>query len=281
MGINIHLLDAAARVLPTEIPEASAAVMNALLREGIQPHLSGGISRVDKLGNETRIGIDDTELRVKRVLVAAGRKANVETLNLDVAGVDVTANGLIKVNDRLRTSNRKIYAAGDVCSRLQFTHHADAQARIVIQNTLFGSLARADRLVIPHCTYTNPEVAQVGASAPTLEEHHIDFERYRVELGELDRGRAAGDTDDYAELLVVPRGGRILGATIVAEHAGELIVPVCVAMSNELGLGGLGKTVFPYPTRSEYLRRIADDYNRTRLTPVVAKLMRAWLRLIA
>jgi pyruvate/2-oxoglutarate dehydrogenase complex dihydrolipoamide dehydrogenase (E3) component len=215
------------------------------------------------------------------VLVATGRKANVETLNLDVAGVDLTVNGLIKVNDRLRTSNRRIYAAGDVCSRLQFTHHADAQARIVIQNALFAPLARTDRLVIPHCTYTSPEVAQVGASAPMLEEHHIDFERYRVEFGELDRGRAADDTDDYAELLVIPRAGGILGATIVAEHAGELIVPVCVAMSNRLGLGDLGKTVFPYPTRSEYLRRIADDYNRTRLTPAVAKLMRAWLRLTA
>ena len=134
--------------------------------------------------------------------------------------------------------------------------------------------------MIPHCTYTTPEVAQVGATKSALEEQHVEFTRYAVKLGELDRGRAAGDVEDYAELLIRPRDGSILGATIVAESAGELIVPICVAMSNSLGLGELGKTVFPYPTRSEYMRRLADSYNRTRLTPAVGTLLRAWLRLI-
>jgi pyruvate/2-oxoglutarate dehydrogenase complex dihydrolipoamide dehydrogenase (E3) component len=280
MGIDIALLDVASRVLPAEAPEASAAVMNALLREGVEPHLSARISRVERLRGEIRIELDGGELRAKRVLVAAGRQANVENLNLDAAGVELTQTGLVKVDERLRTTNSKIYAAGDVCSRLQFTHHADAQARVVIQNALFLPTARADRLVIPHCTYTTPEVAHVGATTSALEEQRVEFTRYAVKLGELDRGRAAGDVEDYAELLIRPRDGSILGATIVAENAGELIVPICVAMSNGLGLRELGKTVFPYPTRSEYMRRLADSYNRTRLTPTVGKLLRAWLRLI-
>jgi len=279
MGIDVHLIDNASRVLPAEQPDASAIVLNALLREGVETHLGTRIGAVEKIGSQIRLDLGDSELRVKRVLVAAGRQANVESLDLDVAGVDLTEGGLIRVNDYLRSTNSRIYAAGDVCSQLQFTHHADAQARIVLQNALFLPTARATRLVIPHCTYTAPEVAQVGATREALEQGRVQFEPMRVDLGELDRGLAAGELEHFAELLVAPRSGAILGATIVAESAGELIVPVCVAMSNGLGLTDLGKTVIPYPTRSEYLRRIADGYNRKRLTPTLHKLIRAWLRL--
>lgn len=279
MGIDVHLLDAAERVLPGEAARASAVVGNALLRDGVELKLGVDITRVDEVGGRTRIDLDGDGLEVDRVLVATGRAANVESLGLGAAGVALNADGLIDVDDRLRTSNRRIFAAGDVCSRLKFTHHADAQARVVVQNALFGAFARADRLIVPHCTYTNPEVAQVGATTRDLETNGRAFEPYRVELGALDRGRAAGDTQSFAELLVDPRRGRILGATIVAEDAGELIVPICVAMTHRMTLGALGKTIFPYPTRSEYLRRAADSYNRKRLTPTVAKLVRAWLKL--
>ena len=279
LGIEIHLLDVADRVLPNEEADAAAAVAKSLISSGVKLHLGVDISRIRQTGDVTRIALEEDELRVERVLVAAGRRANTDNLNLGAAGVELNDSGLIDVDDRLRTTNSRIYAAGDVCSRLQFTHHADAHARIVIQNALFAPTARASRLVVPHCTYTNPELAHVGRSAAELEQAGSRFDRYVVRFSDLDRGRAAGDVNSYAALLVEPQRGRILGATVVAEGAGELIAPICLAMSNGLRIGDIGKTVFPYPTRSEYLRRLFDDYNRTRLTPRVKRLMQAWLRL--
>jgi len=279
LRIPVHLFDAADRVLPTEDPRASEAVSDSLRTEGVNLYLGAKVARVERDASGTVVEHDGIALRVDRILVAAGRRANVEQLHLSRAGVELTETGLVVVDDRLRTTNRKIYAAGDVCSHLQFTHHADAQARIVIQNALFAPSARTNKLVIPHCTYTTPEVAQVGASHTQLERDGVRHDRYAVRLSELDRGRAAGDEDSFAELLVEPRRGELLGATVIAENAGELIVPVCVAMSNGLRLGDLGKTVYPYPTRSEYLRRLADDYNRSRLTSRIRRLMKAWLRL--
>jgi pyruvate/2-oxoglutarate dehydrogenase complex dihydrolipoamide dehydrogenase (E3) component len=276
----VHLFDVADRVLPNEEADAADAVSKSLLRSGVTLHLGADVSRVERTGDGIRIAYDETELHVDRALVAAGRQANTERLNLSAAGVDLAENGLIEVDDRLRTTNSRIYAAGDVCSRLQFTHHADAHARIVIQNALFAPTARTSRLVVLHCIYTNPELAYVGRSAAELERNGTRFDRYAVRFGELDRGRAAGDEDSYAALLVDPKRGNILGATVVAENAGDLIAPICLAMSNGLRLGDVGKAVYPYPTRSEYLRRLSDNYNRTRLTPTVKRLMQTWLRLI-
>ncbi len=281
LGVSVDLFDVADRVLPNEEADAGAAVSKSLASSGVSLHLGANISRVERTGDGVRIAYDDTALHTDRVLVAAGRQANTENLNLSAAGVELADNGLIEVDNRLRTTNSKIFAAGDVCSRLQFTHHADAHARIVIQNALFAPTARTNRLVIPHCTYTDPELAQVGQSAAELERDGPRFDRYVVQIGDLDRGRAAGDEDSYAALLVEPKRGDILGATVVAENAGELIVPICLAMSNGLRIGDVGKVVYPYPTRSEYLRRLADDYNRTRLTPTVRRLMQTWLRLIS
>ncbi|NIW23679.1 MAG: FAD-dependent oxidoreductase [Gammaproteobacteria bacterium] len=280
LGVSTHLFDVADRVLPNEEADAGTAVSNALIKSGVKLHLGANVSRIQRAGNDTRIAYDDTELSVERVLVAAGRRANTENLQLAAAGVSVGENGLIEVDGRLRTTNSRIFAAGDVCSRLQFTHHADAHARIVIQNALFAPTASTHRLVIPHCTYTDPELASVGQSADALEQAGVRFDRYVARIGELDRGRAAGDEDSYAALLIEPKRGAILGATVVAENAGELIAPVCLAMSNGLRIGDIGKAVYPYPTRSEYLRRLSDDYNRTRLTPTVKRLMQTWLRLI-
>ncbi len=280
LNVSVHLFDVADRVLPNEEADAAAAVSKSLVTSGVTLHLGADVSRVDRTGDGTRIVYDDTELDVDRMLVAAGRRANTENLNLSAAGVDLTEQGLIRVDARLRTTNSRIYAAGDVCSRLQFTHHADAHARIVIQNALFAPTARTSRLVIPHCTYTDPELAHVGRSAAELERDGTQFERYMVRFGDLDRGRAAGDEDSYAALLIAPKRGDILGATVVAEGAGELIVPICLAMSNGLRIGDVGKAVYPYPTRSEYLRRLSDDYNRTRLTPTIKRLMQTWLRLV-
>ena len=277
LGVDIHLFEMADRVLPLEEPEASTAVARSLQRDGVALHLSTPVSSISCHDSKVTVHSPDTQISADRILVAAGRCANIEGLNLDAVSVTTTA-GLVSVDHRLRTSNSRIFAAGDVCSRQQFTHNADAQARIVIQNALFAPTASTAKLIIPHCTYTNPEVARVGQSKTNLEQGSKGFDVYRVEFGDLDRGRTAGDTTGFVEILTAKGSDQILGATIVGHDAGEQIASLCLAMNHGIGLGGLGKAVLPYPTRAEYLRRLADNYNRTRLTPMTKRIMSRWFR---
>ena len=280
LGVEVHLFEMAQRVLPGESAAAGEVLARALQSEGIALHLGTPVSAVSVDNGRIALHLGQTRVAADRVLVAAGRHANVEDLQLHNAGVEIR-DGLIGVDSRLRTTNPKIYAAGDVCSRLQFTHHADAQARIVVQNALFAPTATTSGLVVPHCTYTDPEVAHVGRTDDALDRAGTAYDRYRVAFADLDRGRAAGDRTGFVE--VTTRRGRdtILGGTIVGEDAGEQIAGLCFAMANGLGLKALGKAILPYPTRSEYLRRLADSFNRTRLTPAAAGLMKAWLRYAA
>ena len=277
LGIDVWLFEMAERVLPAEHTEASAAVGEALQRDGVRVRTSCRVSEVTQSDNGVTLHTEDTQTTVDRVLVAAGRRANVEDLDLHIAGVQVE-DGLITVDEKLRTTNPNIYAAGDVCSALQFTHNADAHARIVVQNALFAPTATTEKLIVPHCTYTDPEVAQVGRSRTELEQSTIPFDAYRVNFGDLDRGKAEGDRQGFVEVLTGKGRDDILGASIVAHDAGEQIAVLCVAMANGLGLAALGKAVLPYPTRGEYLRRLADTYNRTRLTPLAKRLMNTWFR---
>ena len=277
LGVEIQLFEMADRVLPLEEPEASAVIAQALQRNGVTLHLNAPVSKISRHDSKVTVHSPDVQVTVDKILVAAGRRANIEDLNLDVVGVD-TAAGLVKVDRRLRTSNPRIYAAGDVCSRAQFTHNADAQARVVVQNALFAPTASTDSLIIPHCTYTDPEVAHVGQSKAELRQESVGFNVYRVAFGDLDRGRTQGDTEGFVEVLTAKGGDQILGATIVGHDAGEQIAGLCIAMSHHIGLGGLGKAVLPYPTRAEYLRRLADAYNRTRLTPTTKRIMAQWFR---
>lgn len=277
LGVEVHLFEMAGRVLPGSIATASEAVASALQSDGVRLHLDSKVTRISVAGNRSTIHARDASVTVDRVLVAAGRRANVEGLNLAAAGVELR-DGRIAVDDRLRTTNRRIYAAGDVCSALPFTHNADAQARIVVRNALFAPTASIRKLVVPQCTYTDPEVAQVGQTQARLAEAGVAFDCYRLNFAELDRARTAGERDGFVELLTAGGSDRILGATIVGHDAGEQIAPLCMAMANGLGLGAVGKAVLPYPTRAEYLRRLADQYARTRLTPRAAGLLKAWFR---
>ena len=280
LGIEVHLFEMAGRVLPGSIAAASEAVASALQSDGVRLHLDSKVTRISVAGNRSTIHARDASTTADRVLVAAGRRANVEGLNLAAAGVELR-DGRIDVDHRLRTANRRIYAAGDACSGLPFTHNADAQARIVVRNALFTPTASTRTLVVPQCTYTDPEVAQVGKTEAQLTEEGVAFDSYRLEFGELDRARAAGEKDGFVELLTAEGSDTILGATIVGHDAGEQIAPLCLALTNGLGLGAVGKAVLPYPTRAEYLRRLADQYARTRLTPRAAGLLKSWFRYAA
>jgi len=211
------------------------------------------------------------------VLVAVGRTPNVDGLGLDAAGVAFSPTG-ITVNDSLRTTNRRVYAAGDVCSRYKFTHAADAMARIVLHNALFFGRQKVSALVVPWTTYTDPEVAHVGLSAAEAQARGDTVATLTVPLSAIDRAVLESRTDGFARVHVERRSGRILGATMVASHAGDMIGEVALALKAGLSLGVVGDTIHPYPTYAAAWKRLGDDWKRTRLTPGVQALLRTILR---
>ena len=279
LGVSVSLFEMAERVLPLETLLASQAVAMALESSGVDLYLGQGVSAVKGSGT---VVVGDQEIECERILVALGRKPNTDGLNLGAAGVSVDQQGFVVTNAKLQSNNKRIFAAGDCTARQQFTHHADAQARALIQNALFAPTASVDALIVPHCTYTDPEVASVGANPERLEKSAIAYDRFEFDLSELDRSRADPDSQlrpvQHAEVYTQKGSDKILGATIIGHDAGELIAPICLMMSNGLGLSAAQKTIFSYPTRSDYLKRLGDAYNRNRMTPTVARLFRWWLR---
>ena len=223
-------------------------------------------------------GGETIEVTADEILVAAGRTPNLEGLNLEAVGVQTTSRGVV-VDDRLRTTNQQIFAAGDVCSPFKFTHAADFMARIVIQNALFFGRAKASSLVIPWCTYTSPEVAQVGLTELAAAEQGVTVKAFVQDLRHIDRAILEGSTSTagFVKILVKAGSDQVVGATIVAEHAGEMIGEIVLAITNKIGLGRLAATIHPYPTVAEAIRKCGDDYNRTRLTPFVKRLFQRWL----
>ena len=277
LGVSVHLFELAERVLPLEIEPASNAVHQALETAGVRLHLGQGVRGVTQGESGYSVAVDTDEVQVSHVLVALGRQPNSDGLALQSVNVTVDERGFITTDAKLRTSNARIFAAGDCTARLQFTHHADAQARALIQNALFFPSASVQGLIVPHCTYTSPEVASIGATSDTLQADNIPFDEYRFDFSDLDRGQAALNGDGFAVVWTERGSDKILGATIVGHDAGEHLAPIGILMNNKLGLSAAGKAMFAYPTRSEYLKRLADAYNRTRFTPRVAKLFKTWL----
>ncbi|HVA48050.1 MAG TPA: mercuric reductase [Pirellulales bacterium] len=279
-GSEVHLVQRPETLLPKEEPAASRLVQTQFEREGIHLHLGWTTDAAEPVGDAKSIvlqrGGEKRKLIADAILAAAGRSPNLDDLSLDAAGVRCTEKG-VEVNDCLQTSNPAIYAAGDVCSSYKFTHAADAMARLCLRNALFFGRRRVSRLVIPRCTYTDPEVAQVGLTAREAAERGIEFDTYRVDLAEIDRAVLDGEQEGFAAIHTHRGTGKMLGATIVAEHAGEMIGEVALAMTKKLPLSALAATIHCYPTQVEVLKRIADNYSRTRLTPLVATLARKWL----
>ena len=222
-------------------------------------------------------GGESLTVEADEILVGAGRAPNVDGLGLEAAGVDYDAREGVHVDDHLRTTNAAIFAAGDVCSRFRFTHTADFAARLVAQNALFPFLPkkRFSDLVIPWCTYTEPEIAHVGGYEHEIRARGVDCETIRVELADVDRAIVDGETEGFLKIHVGTKG-QILGATLVSRHAGETISELTLAMVRGIRLGSLGSIIHPYPTQAEAIRKAADQYNRRRLTPGRRRVL-AWL----
>jgi len=282
-GSEVTLFDMADQVLPREDPDAAQVIRGALERDGVRFRLGVHVVGFEHTTGGKRIAFEcDGEpgaIEVDELLVAIGRKPNVEGLDLDAAGVARGATGL-HVDDRLRTSNRRIYAVGDVASRFQFTHMADALARIAIQNALFFGRARASDLVVPWCTYTDPEIAHVGMYERDAEERGLAVDTLTVPLSEVDRAVLEGSGEGFLRLHVERGKDRILGATLVAEHAGDMLGELCLAVTHRVGLSKIASTIHPYPTQGEVVKKAADQWRRGKLTPLVRRLFDAWFRLL-
>ncbi len=279
LGARVTVVEAF-RLLGRDDPDAVAVVKARLEAEGVAVHEQAKVSRVGKAGNGVAVTLEDgPTIEGSHLLVAAGRRPNVNGLGLEAAGVEYSARG-ITVDARLRTSNRRIFAIGDVAGGPQFTHVAGYHAGVVIRNALFRMPARADHSAIPAVTYTDPELAHVGLSEAQAREMHGDKIRATVwQFEENDRAQTEGETEGLIK-VVTGRGGRVLGATIVGAHAGELIMPWILAVSRGLKIGAIAGVVVPYPTRSEISKRVAGAYFTPGLfSPRTRKVVRALARL--
>ncbi|MBI3877117.1 MAG: FAD-dependent oxidoreductase, partial [Verrucomicrobia bacterium] len=278
-GSAVTLLNDVARVLPREDADASELVQQQFRREGMTLINQTAILRVERRGAERVVSYIDNgqqaEVACDAILSAAGRVPNVEGLNLEAAGVQYNREG-IGVDDRLRTTNPRIFAAGDVCSKFKFTHAADATARLVIRNALFLGKAKLSSLVMPWCTYTDPEVAHVGYYEAEAHAAGFDVATLTESLADVDRAILDGEDNGFARVHYDRKTGRILGGTIVARHAGEILSELTLAITSGLKLGALANTIHPYPTLAEVWRKIGDAYQRTRLTPKLGKLLASW-----
>ncbi len=299
LGSRVELVEAAPRILPREDADVAAVVHQHLEGAGVTVHVHASVVGVSGVAGVSgspggsspeagspapgvsvqyqSAGGEDLTVTGNRLLVAIGRKPNLEGLDLDRAGVKAHARG-IEVNDYLQTSNSRVFAAGDVASPYQFTHMAETTASLVVQNALFLKTGKTSRLTVPWCTYTSPEVAHVGISEQDAQREGRDVDVYRHEMSAVDRARLDGETEGFVK-LITPRGKtQILGATIVAAHAGEMIGEIVLAMQNKLGVDKLASVVHPYPTQAEAVKRAAAGYLKRKLTPRVKRIMEVWFR---
>jgi pyruvate/2-oxoglutarate dehydrogenase complex dihydrolipoamide dehydrogenase (E3) component len=279
-GSEVYLVETAHGILPREDRDAADRLQAAMTRDGVKLLCCGKDLKLTQDPHGVRIQVESHgegyDVLVDQVLVAAGRAPNVEGLGLETVGVEFSQKG-VRVNNRLQTTNPRIYACGDICSPYQFTHAAEFMARTVIQNALFKGRAKASALIIPWCTYTSPEIAHVGLYEKDAKETGIAVDTYTLDLAKVDRAILDGETEGFVRVHVRQAADEIVGATIVAAHAGDLIGEVTLAMKGKLGLKTIAGTIHPYPTQAESIRKTGDLYNRTRLTPFVKSLMMRWL----
>jgi pyruvate/2-oxoglutarate dehydrogenase complex dihydrolipoamide dehydrogenase (E3) component len=279
LGSKVLLVETEHGILPREDRDAAEIVQQAMVRDGVKL-LCCGKQLAIRNDAGIRLSVESHgtayDERVDQLLVSVGRAPNVENMNLERVGVSFDKKGII-VNDRLQSTNPMIYAAGDVCSPLQFTHAADFMARIVIQNALFRGRKKFSSLVIPWSTYTSPEIAHVGLYEHQAKDSNMAVDTYVQAFRDVDRAILDGEENGFVKIHVKKGTDQIVGGTIVARSAGDLISEVTLAITNKIGLGKIASTIHPYPTQAEAIRKLGDQYNRTKLTPFVQSLFNQWL----
>lgn len=274
LGVKITLLHNKAQLLPAEDQDVGEFLRTCLDAENIDVRLNAKVRRVSRRNGSVVAETNSGEVSAETLLIATGRVSNIESLHLQAAGVEHDQSG-IRVNDYMQTSQRNIYAAGDVANRLKFTHTADFTARAVVQNILTPLpflRKKASSAIVPWCTYTEPEIAHIGSGEKQAVKDGTAYDLFNINIAEIDRAVVENNADGFAKVLTRKGSGEILGVTIVALHAGDLIHEFAVAMNGGIGLGKIAGMIHAYPTLAELARKVGDKYNKTRLTPFVKKL---------
>jgi pyruvate/2-oxoglutarate dehydrogenase complex dihydrolipoamide dehydrogenase (E3) component len=288
LGSEVTLFEMASQILTREDPDAAAIVQKAFVREGIELVLGCKLERVEVRGAEKVIHLSCPKagaraLAFDEILVGAGRAPNVEGMGLETVGVKFDARAGIEVDDFLRTTNPRIFAAGDCAMAWKFTHAADAAAKIVVQNALFSfgpfGKKRLSNLVMPWCTYTDPEIAHVGLYERDAAAKGIALDSYEVPISRANRATTDGQEEGLVKIHVKKGTAEIVGATIVAAHAGDLITQLTLAITQKIPLGAFTNVIYPYPTQGEVIKAAAGQYTRTRLTATVKRLFTGLMRL--
>jgi len=282
LGAEVIQFERASHILSREDADAAEIVQQQFLKEGIKLVLGCQLNRVEQTAEGKRVyftaaGKEDAVV-VDEILVGAGRAPNVDGLNLESVGVEYDKRKGVFVNDYLQTTNPKIYAAGDICMNWKFTHAADAAARIVLKNTLFSPFGfgkyKLSDLVMPWATYTDPEIAHVGLYEHEAQKEGIAINTLKISMDDVDRAMADGEEEGFVKIHYKKGDDTILGATIVARHAGEMISEITTAIIGGVGLSKLSTAIHPYPTQAEAIKKAADLYRRTLLTPQTKKFLK-------
>jgi pyruvate/2-oxoglutarate dehydrogenase complex dihydrolipoamide dehydrogenase (E3) component len=281
LGSQVAIVQKEPMFLSQEERDAAQILSDALARDGIDIHLNTEVVRVQMDGNEKVIDLVSdgykSKIVVDEILIGVGRTPNVESLGLDAVNVKYDTENGIRINDFLQTTNRRIYAAGDVCFEHKFTHIEDASASIVVQNALFLGRRRLSALTIPWCTYTDPEIAHVGLYVREARQKGIQVKTFTVLMHDVHRAIADGEEEGFVKIHVKEGTDRILGATVVARHAGDMINDLSLAIKMGIGLRSLAHIVHPYPTQAQAIQMAADAYDATRGRPLYKWLLRKWL----
>ena len=286
-GVEVTILQRGDQLLPREDRDVAEFFERRLINEGVRiiKNVRGRSVAISDAGKVTLEFLDrqsgrlaERTLFADALLIAIGRTPNFRRLDLKSAGVDVNESG-VRVNDYLQTSQRHIYAAGDVIGPFLFTHMADSQARVIVRNILvpFQFLRqKMDYSVVPWCTYTDPEVAHVGLGEKEAKQKNVDYDLFVVPLEDLDRAVVESEDAGFVKVLTARGSDKILGATMVGPHAGDLLHEFVLAMKAGIGLGTVASIIHAYPTFAELARKAGDKYNKTRLTPRAKKVF-SWL----
>ncbi len=262
LGSEVDLVHSGKNLLPKDVPEAGELLRRRFEQDGIRLHFELKAVRAAKgrLMAQGRAGTREFEYDV--LLLGIGRRANIEDLGLEAAGIRVKDGG-VEADEYLRTNNPAVYAAGDVAFPEKYTHAAMATARLCVANALDGANRRARNLIIPHCTYTDPEIASVGLTPIRAAGEGVSLDTYRLELSKVERAFIDGEEEGFAEIYTRRGTGQIVGATLVAAHAGEMISELTLAITSKLTMEALAETVHCYPTQAEVFQRIALEYAKS------------------
>lgn len=280
LGSKVTIVQRNVQFLPREDPEAAALLGKIFEREGIRCILSATVKKVTVADGKKIVGVASKDgeetIEADEIIVGVGRSPNVEGLNLEASGVEYDGRKGVVVNKYLQTTNPNIYAAGDICFPYKFTHVAEATARIAIQNALFVKSKKYDSLIIPWCTYTDPEIAHVGMYEKDAEAKGIPVETFIHYFKDVDRAILDGEDEGFIKVHVKKGKDKILGATIVASHAGEMISEFTLAMSSGKGLKALVNVIHPYPTQTDAIKRVSSQYYTNKFSPFLKRILKRW-----